>query len=141
MSNFEDMLALPRDHKDPVFDQPWQAQAFSILVALNQAGHFTWKHWVEVFSRVIRSAPAMPGETSNDAYYRQWAAALEEIVISLGAVDKEEIAQREEQRRRAYLNTPHGEPVHLMNATCQPNRSIVTATRGRPITISQAQID
>ena len=123
MSESADMLALPQEHQGPAFDQPWQAEAFSILVALNEAGHFPWKDWVQLFSRVIKSAPALPGETANDAYYRQWAVALEEMAIGLGAVGKEEIAAREQEWRRAYLNTPHGRPVHLLNAICPPNHS------------------
>ena len=140
MNESVNLLAPPRDGAGPVFEEPWQAQAFSMLVALNKAGHFPWKDWVQLFSRVIKSAPALPGETANDAYYRQWTSALEEMVISLGAVAEEEIADREQEWRRAYLNTPHGLPVHLLNATCRPPRPHAQVTPGKPVTVSEAHI-
>lgn len=128
------------DGEGPVFEEPWQAQAFSMLVALNKAGHFPWKDWVRLFSRIIKSAPALRGETANDAYYRQWASALEEMVISLGVVAKDEIANREQEWRRAYLNTPHGLPVHLLNAHCRPIRALGHVKPGAPVTVSEAHV-
>jgi len=56
-------VGLPLDDEGPVFDKPWQAQAFSLLVHLHQAGVFPWKDWVQVFSEEIKAAPAQPGET------------------------------------------------------------------------------
>jgi hypothetical protein len=36
---------LPRDEGEPVFAEPWQAQAFALAVKLSEQGHFTWKEW------------------------------------------------------------------------------------------------
>jgi hypothetical protein len=36
--------ALPRDQEGPVFNEPWQAQAFALAVRLAEAGCFT-KNW------------------------------------------------------------------------------------------------
>jgi nitrile hydratase accessory protein len=116
-----DAVGLPRDAEGPVFDQPWQAHAFALVMRLHQAGTFTWEQWVRVFSREIASAPAQPGESVNNAYYRQWLAALEKIVVMTGLSDQEAMAARAEEWRQAYLNTPHGAPIDLANAHCPPD--------------------
>ncbi|HBR38100.1 MAG TPA: nitrile hydratase accessory protein, partial [Sulfitobacter pontiacus] len=36
-------IALSDD--EPVFDAPWQAQAFAMAVSLHQSGAFTWAEW------------------------------------------------------------------------------------------------
>lgn len=128
------------DRTGPVFDEPWQAQAFSVLVALRQEGCFEWKDWVDVFSQTIKAFPAEPGETANAAYFRQWAYALERMLVGRGLLTASEIAGREQQWRQAYLNTPHGEPVHLINATCPPTRSEHASVRGRPIAVSAPRV-
>jgi nitrile hydratase accessory protein len=117
----QSMDTLDIDNETPPFDHPWQAGAFGLIVQLHKSGHFTWPEWVEVFSAEIQAHPAQPGETTNDAYYRQWLAALEQVVNAEGFVSSEDIAARAEEWRVAYLNTPHGEAVHLANASCPPS--------------------
>ena len=31
--------------EQPVFAEPWEAQAFALAVRLSEQGHFTWKEW------------------------------------------------------------------------------------------------
>jgi nitrile hydratase accessory protein len=102
------------------FAEPWMAQAFACTIQLSRQGLFTWSEWVEVFSTEIKAHPAEPGETSDAAYYRQWLAALETIVGLKGAASSAEITERQEAWRRAYLNTPHGQPVELHHAATAP---------------------
>jgi len=43
---FESLPAPPllsRDAEEPVFAEPWQAQAFALAVKLSEQGHFTWE--------------------------------------------------------------------------------------------------
>ncbi|WP_051329146.1 nitrile hydratase accessory protein [Geminicoccus roseus] len=98
------------------FTQPWHAQAFALAVELSRGGLFTWPEWAERFSAVIASAPQQPGEDANDAYYRQWLSALEDLVIERQACAAAEIDACQSAWRQAYLRTPHGEPVELTNA-------------------------
>jgi nitrile hydratase accessory protein len=112
--------ALLREMDGPNFAEPWMAQAFACAVHLSRQGLFTWKEWVEVFSDEIKAHPEQPGETSNAAYYRQWLAALETIVGLKGAASTTEISERQEAWRKAYLNTPHGQPVELHHADTAP---------------------
>lgn len=113
-------VRLPLDEGGPAFDKPWQAQAFALVVELYKAGRFSWPEWVDLFSTEIKSSPTLPGESVNDAYYRQWLAALEKMVSSRRLVADGEIPARAEEWRRAYLNTPHGHPILLANAVCRP---------------------
>ena len=53
-------VGLPRDEEGPVFDKPWQAKAFSLIVHLHRAGLFPWAEWVRTFSEAIKAAPAQP---------------------------------------------------------------------------------
>ncbi|MCS4309765.1 nitrile hydratase accessory protein [Pseudomonas sp. BIGb0381] len=133
-------VGLPLDDEGPVFDKPWQAQAFSLLVHLHQAGVFPWKDWVQVFSEEIKAAPAQPGESVNDAYYRQWITAMERMVTTLGLTGMEDIFQRGEEWRQAYLNTPHGQPVVLLNASCPPAHGHTSEhlPLRKPVAISRA---
>jgi nitrile hydratase accessory protein len=41
---------------EPVFAEPWQAQAFAMTVKLNEQGLFTWSEWAEVFGAEITAA-------------------------------------------------------------------------------------
>ncbi|WP_027802715.1 nitrile hydratase accessory protein [Paraburkholderia dilworthii] len=123
----------------PSFDEPWQAQAFSIVVQLSKVGAFTWKEWVDVFSTEIREHPAGSRESTNTAYYRQWMAALETIVAQRGLATSEDVETRKEMWRQAYIHTPHGEPVRLQNACCAPAHSHEHVAMRTPITISPAR--
>lgn len=122
----------------PAFDRPWQAQAFALTVGLHNRGLFTWPEWVEVFSSEIKAAPAEPGESVNDAYYRQWLAALERMAARLGPIAADQISARSDEWRRAYLNTPHGHPVLLANAACAPRHHHHHAPSRKPVAISPA---
>jgi nitrile hydratase accessory protein len=104
---------LPGRAGPPSFTEPWHAQAFAAVVALNQAGHFTWAEWVEIFSAEIAHEPQRDGEESEEAYYRQWLAALERLIANRGLVLAEEITATANHWRRSYLHTPHGKPVGL----------------------------
>lgn len=112
--------ALLRELDGPAFAEPWMAQVFACAVHLSRHGLFTWNEWVDVFSAEIKAHPQQPGEAANAAYYRQWLAALETIVGLKGAASTAEISERQEAWRQAYLNTPHGQPVELHDASAPP---------------------
>ena len=119
-----DITALPGladDGSGPVFASPWQAQVFSLVVGLHEAGCFSWSEWAEVLSREIAEDPnggadgvQTHGETDpSDSYYRFWVSALEHILARKTILDSDEIQKRVAEWRHAYLNTPHGAPVTL----------------------------
>jgi nitrile hydratase accessory protein len=103
----------PRDADGPVFNAPWQAQAFAMAVALHQRGLFTWPEWAQALAQRIAAAPAAAGEDAGDAYYRQWLAALEDIVAAKGASTPAELERYRGAWDHAADRTPHGRPVEL----------------------------
>lgn len=107
----------PGDTHGPMFREPWEAQAFALVVALHQAGHFTWPEWVAVISAEIRAAQAGGDPDSGATYYRHWLAALEKIVVSKTLAGDAELRLR---RIECAANPPgkHGhqaqrEPVRV----------------------------
>ncbi|WP_406854848.1 nitrile hydratase accessory protein [Alsobacter sp. KACC 23698] len=107
--------SLPCDAAGPVFREPWEAQAFAMAVALNQAGLFTWPEWAERLSAEIRRAQAGGDPDTGETYYRHWLAALEGLVVERGAAAAEALAARRDAWDRAARATPHGAPILLDN--------------------------
>ena len=95
---------------NPVFEEPWQAQVFSMAVSLSEAGYFTWPEWVERFAR--------EPEEPDTAYYERWLATLEGIVSERRLLDHTELSKRQDAWRRAALATPHGQPILLSPDGC-----------------------
>jgi nitrile hydratase accessory protein len=93
---------------EPVFREPWEAQAFSMAVALHQRGVFTWKEWADTLAAVIADP-----RSANLPYYEQWLAALERLSTERALVDPAELARRKEAWRMAAARTPHGQPIVL----------------------------
>ena len=109
-----DAPILPAEGDGPVFQEPWQATAFALAVHLSERGAVPWAEWSAALGREIQSAPGDPARA--DAYYRHWLRALERICAEKGMIDPREILRRQEEWRRAYLATPHGQPVQLSAA-------------------------
>jgi nitrile hydratase accessory protein len=101
--------ALPRDEDGPVFEAPWQAQAFAMAVRLYEQGHFTWGEWAAALSRKITAA----GPDDTTEYYEHWLATLEAMVAANGLSSDDELAERREAWRQAAKSTPHGQPIVL----------------------------
>ncbi|EKF63434.1 nitrile hydratase accessory protein [Serratia plymuthica A30] len=120
------------------FEHPWQAQVFSLIVYLHQAGQFSWKAWVDVFSDEIKASPMQEHESINDAYYRQWVFAAEKMLLSLELTGEQDIARRTDEWRQAYLNTPHGMPVVLTSAICPPAHDHHHPALRVPVAVSPA---
>jgi nitrile hydratase accessory protein len=108
-----DVPGIPCDAEGPVFGAPWQAQAFAITLALYERGLFTWPEWAETLARRIASSPARSGEDAGDAYYRQWLAALEDLVAAKGASSLHELQRYQQAWDHAADRTPHGQPIEL----------------------------
>lgn len=74
---------IPLDAESPVFNEPWEARAFAITVALHERGLFTWPQWAEALSRQIELAHAAGDADLGDTYYQHWLHALESLVNDL----------------------------------------------------------
>ncbi len=103
----------PWGDEGPIFNEPWEAQAFAIVLKLHEAGHFTWREWSEHLSAEIKAARGRGDPDLGDTYYRHWLAALERIAAHKGLLFTGELAARKAAWAHAYLTTPHGQPVEL----------------------------
>ena len=97
-----------------VFQEPWEAQAFALVVALHDRGAFTWAEWSQALAAAIH-APAEPQGEGGSAYYQCWLKALEQLVAEKGLVAAPMLTTRKEEWRRAAHATPHGSPILLEN--------------------------
>jgi nitrile hydratase accessory protein len=101
----------------PVFEEPWQAEAFALVVHLHDRGAFTWSEWAEALTAQIRSAGGGGSMHEDGArYYDHWLAALESLATGRGMTDPDALASRKAAWAEAYRHTPHGRPVTLAAA-------------------------
>ncbi len=107
---------LPRDEDGPVFEAPWQAQAFALAVKLSELGHFTWKTWARTLADELAAADARGEPDDGSHYYHHWVAALERLVVERGLSEVSALEERKEAWADAYRHTPHGQPVELGRA-------------------------
>lgn len=107
------MPPIPQDEDGPVFKEPWEAQAFAMVLDLYDKGHFTWNEWVVAISGEIAAAMARGDPDLGDTYYRHWLAALERIVADKGLSSAEELARRREDWRHADAHRAFGAPIEL----------------------------
>jgi len=102
----------PDRPNEGVFDEPWQAQAFALTVALNETGAFEWGDWATFLSEQLHAPDA---KDDGSDYYARWTAALEALLISKGIVDAGEVANLASSWQRAAAATPHGTAIELQN--------------------------
>jgi nitrile hydratase accessory protein len=98
---------------EPVFAEPWEAQAFALAVRLSEQGHFTWKEWAAELAAELKAAKDRGEPDDGTRYYHHWLAALERLVAAKGLTDPGAMLARKEAWADAYRHTPHGKPVEL----------------------------
>jgi len=104
---------IPLDEEGPVFQEPWEAQAFAMTLALYEKGLFTWPEWAESLSQTITEAQAAGDPDTGENYYEHWLAALERIVTLKKLLDTVSLKERKLAWQHAALHTPHGLPIVL----------------------------
>ena len=103
---------LPRDGERPVFEAPWQAQAFAMAHELQAAGHFSWTEWSEALGRAIAAAKARGDPDRGDTYYEHWLACLESMLASKDLLTPAALAQRRQRLRREHEQAHHADHRH-----------------------------
>ena len=104
---------IPSDDQGPVFQEPWQAQAFAIALALQSGGVFAWSEWATMLGEEIRKAQAAGDPDTGATYYSHWLATLERMVTTKGLTRPETLARSYAAWDRAADRTPHGTPIEL----------------------------
>jgi len=98
---------------DPaVFEEPWQAQAFAMVVALHERGVFTWSEWVDLLSAELKRHGAA---ADGSDYYDCWLRALERMMAAKDIAAAGDIDGLAAAWQRAAHATPHGKPILLEN--------------------------
>ncbi len=109
MSGYEAIPGLNLECGEPVFNEPWEANAFALVVGLHEKGLFQWNEWADILSETIKQ---------NDVsipYYQSWLEALETIVSRKALINSSEVSIRRGEWVAALEATPHGSPIELKN--------------------------
>ncbi len=106
-------VGLPKSPEgDPVFPEPWAAEAFAMTVHLHQRGLFTWTEWAAALSAQVHQ----PGRAEDGSdYFDCWVAALSSLLAEKGVADAETLLSLQRSWQRAAEATPHGQPILLAN--------------------------
>lgn len=107
---------LPSGADEPVFAEPWQAQAFAMVVALHDRGLFAWDEWASALSAELKRSDADP---HGQDYYAHWLAALEQLLAEKAVAGAPEVEALAEAWQRAAQATPHGKAIVLENDPLQ----------------------
>ncbi len=100
---------IPLDSGEPLFREPWEAQAFAMALALHERGVFTWAQWAAALAEEIRSAQA----AGDPDLGTTWLAALENLVAAKGIASSETLTRYRDAWDHAADRTPHGTPIGL----------------------------
>lgn len=88
-----------------VFEQPWQAQIFALVVQLNERGVFSWPEWSATLGEVLAD--------SSDGAWEHWPVALERLLVRRGIAAPGALVALRQAWQMADESTPHGQPVRL----------------------------
>jgi nitrile hydratase accessory protein len=109
---------LPRDNNGPVFQEPWQAQAFSIVLELANHGVMDWNDWCKLLSTEIRLAQADGDPDLGDTYYLHWLSALEKLVTANTDITQKQLADTKADWQSADDHREFGEaPLYVKGAS------------------------
>jgi nitrile hydratase accessory protein len=85
----------PQEGDELVFDAPWQARAFGLVVTLYRQGLFEWNEFQSrLIGQVQADAFADEEDDPESVYYRQWIAAIEQLLADKGLLDNVALEER-----------------------------------------------
>jgi nitrile hydratase accessory protein len=108
-----DVPGVPRGEDGPIFNEPWEAQAFAMALALHRQGLFTWPEWAATLADEIKRAQAAGDPDTGETYYLHWMNTLERLIAEKGVADRTTQIRYRDAWERAADATPHGAPIVL----------------------------
>jgi len=87
----DEQVALPRKNGELVFEAPWEARAFGLAVALNEAGVYPWRDFSQ---GLAAETAALEQQGTPASYYERWLETLEKLAIARGLVTLDELDAR-----------------------------------------------
>ncbi len=109
----EQFAPLARRDDEPVFDEPWQAEALGLAFSLAERGVYSPAEWSQTLGSEHRGLLGGGAADTPETYYEAVVKALERLLWEKGPISAEVLEDRVSNWRQAYLNTPHGQPVRL----------------------------
>jgi nitrile hydratase accessory protein len=103
----------PLAPRESVFEEPWHAQALALADSLVRTGAFTAADWGESLGAALKAAEAQGLPDTTETYYMAVVDALEALSESRSGISEAARQRRRDAWKRAYLSTPHGQPVTL----------------------------
>ena len=94
--NLDTFSGIPTDEDGPVFKAPWEAQAFALVVRLQEQGVFSWEEWAEAMSQSINKAREQGDPDLGNTYYQHWLATLERMSLEKGLATEETLAEKKQ---------------------------------------------
>ena len=95
----------------PVFSEPWQAQVMAMADLLIESGQLPASQWSSILGAHLKVKQF--DEDSLENYYLSALAALTELIERHDLISSDQLENREQDWKKAYLATPHGQPVEL----------------------------
>lgn len=102
LPKLERLAELPLDKDGPVFKAPWQAQAFALVISLQEQGIFSWEEWAEELGGSIERARMQGDPDLGNTYYEHWLAALEKITTNKGLTSPDVLAERKKHMHNEH---------------------------------------
>ena len=97
----------------PKFQEPWEAEALALSIALQETGRITASEWSDALGAAIKEARAAGDPDDGTTYYTHVVTAIEHLVGEKGLLDQSALKARRQDWEDAYRRTPHGNPVNL----------------------------
>ena len=72
-------MGSPDSIKDPVFSEPWEADTFAMLVALEKQNLISWSEWADELGAEIKGNSA--SVDTGAEYYVHVLGALEKLLV------------------------------------------------------------
>lgn len=98
---------------EPVFDEAWQAQLLAMVDQMMSAGVFSNSLWSATLGENLKQAEANGMADDIDTYYAAVLKTFETLLEASTDVSANIIIDKQQAWERAYLSTPHGQPVIL----------------------------
>lgn len=101
---------------DTSFDHPWEIRAFALAVAAHTAGEYDWQLFQGALIDSISAWESTNPSRDDDSwsYYQHWVSALEAVLATAGALDRDAL----EARTADVLAVPPNRNHH--KATLEP---------------------
>lgn len=85
----------------PLFDAPWQARIFALIVATVKQGHLPWKTFqIQLVKAITEKERATSGDETvemDDGYFDCWLTAVEETLKHEGIITDEDVGRKIEE--------------------------------------------